>query len=59
VIAAGYVLARVLVSPGRARGIATDTITSYSLGEVIPRLAGARPEAFGLVGASAEQARGR
>lgn len=54
VIAAGYVLARVLVNPTRAQAIATDAITSYSLGQAIPQLAGARPEAFGLVGTGAE-----
>lgn len=57
VIAAGYVLARVLVDPRRAQGIAVDTITSYSLGQVIPQLAHARPDAFGLVGTDVAQDR--
>jgi predicted ATP-grasp superfamily ATP-dependent carboligase len=48
VIAAGYTLARLLVNPGCAQRLATDTIVSYSLGQVIPHLAGVGPETFGL-----------
>ena len=48
VIASGYILARLLVNPTCARDLATDTIASYSLGAVIPQLAGAGPETFGL-----------
>lgn len=52
VLAAGAVLAQLLVDPDRARSIATDTITSYSLGQAIPLIAASRPEAFGLTEAT-------
>ena len=42
------VLAQLLVDPRRARRIATDTITSYSLGQAIPLIAATTPEVFGL-----------
>ena len=48
VLAAGAVLAQLLVDPRRARRIATDTITSYSLGQAIPLIAATTPEVFGL-----------
>lgn len=48
-IAAGYVLARLLLNPDAARTMATSTIASYSLGRAIPLLASTTPADFGLM----------